>query len=98
MRVNHYGLVLYLQKSWRECGSSLHSAVTQDLWSLIFCLFGSSMLELLSHRMGHNGEIWNIVPLCLMWGIWRERNANRFEWKEMNTSKLKFLFLKTLYD
>lgn len=49
-----------------------------ELWSLTFCLFGvswvtpSSVLELLSYWEGHvdersNGEIWNVVALCLMW-------------------------------
>jgi hypothetical protein len=23
--------------------------------------------------------IWNLVPLCLMWTIWRERNARVFD-------------------
>ena len=36
--------------------------------------------------------------LCLLWCIWRERNAHCFEGKELPLMKLKFLFLKMLYE
>ena len=27
----------------------------------------------------HSSNIWNMVPACLMWLIWRERNNRAFE-------------------
>jgi hypothetical protein len=27
-------------------------------------------------------ELWRLVPLCLMWCIWRERNAQSFKDKD----------------
>ena len=27
----------------------------------------------------HSSYIWNLVPLCLMWCIWKERNRQTFE-------------------
>ena len=27
----------------------------------------------------HSSDVWNIVPLCLMWTIWREPNQRTFE-------------------
>ena len=27
----------------------------------------------------HSSDIWNLVPLCLMWTVWRERNRLTFE-------------------
>ena len=38
------------------------------------------------------------ILLCLLWCIWRERNAHCFEGKELPLMKLKFLFLKMLYE
>ena len=61
----------------------LHCREAWEMWSLIFCLFGvslvmpSSVLELLSCWKKHFGkrrdrEIWNIVPLCIMLCCWRQ--------------------------
>ena len=44
------------------------------------------------------GTIWCVVPLCLMWCIWCEQNAQCFEGEELIVFKLKYLFLKTLYE
>lgn len=44
------------------------------------------------------GTIWCVVPLCLMWCIWCEQNAQGFEGEELIVFKLKYLFLKTLYE
>jgi hypothetical protein len=43
-------------------------------------------------------EVWGAAPTCHMWCIWRERNQCTFEGVELSLSKLKFLFLKSLYD
>jgi hypothetical protein len=36
----------------------------------------------------HSFDIWNIVPLCLMWVEWRERNSHTLEDKEKSESQL----------
>ena len=33
-----------------------------------------------------------------MWCLWRERNARCFEGQELSVVKMKYLFLKSLYD
>ncbi len=82
-----------------------HCVVARELWSLVFCLFCVSWVmpyfvsELLScwkRRFGNrsNGEIWKADPLCLLWYLWRERNAGCFEGKELHMSKLKILFFE----
>ena len=43
-------------------------------------------------------EIWKPIPQCLMWCIWRERNARSFEGCEQKTLELKSNFLKTLLE
>lgn len=47
---------------------------------------------------GSIGTIWWVVPLCLIWCIWCEQNAQCFEGEELIVFKLKYLFLKTLYE
>jgi hypothetical protein len=42
-------------------------------------------------------DVWRIAPLCLMWTIWRERNARCFENHE-KTYELKNMFVKTLLN
>jgi hypothetical protein len=42
-------------------------------------------------------EVWSMAPLCLMWTIWRERNARWFEDKEMTMVELSNRSLKLLF-
>jgi hypothetical protein len=42
-------------------------------------------------------EVWRMAPLCLMWTIWRERNARCFEDKEMIMAELSNGFLQLLF-
>jgi hypothetical protein len=34
-------------------------------------------------------ELWRLGPLCLLWCIWRERNAKSFEHCEMEMLRVK---------
>ena len=34
----------------------------------------------------HSSGVWNLVPLCLMWRLWQERNRQIFEGLEKSTS------------
>ena len=43
-----------------------------------------------------NGYIWSIVPHCLMWCLWRERNSRCFEDIERSIPDLKLFFFRTL--
>ena len=45
-----------------------------------------------------NGYIWSIIPHCLMWCLWRERNSRCFEDIERSIPDLKLLFFITLRD
>ena len=76
---------------------------------MVFGLFGVSWVMPLSvvglfgcwqGRFGHhcNGDIWKVVPLCLMWCIWKKRNSRCFEDIEHSMLDLKLLFLRTLFD
>ena len=61
-----------------------------SLESLVFCW--SNWLE----KFFLN--IWNMVPSCLMWVVWMERNWHSFETKEKLLVQLQALCQSTLYD
>jgi len=42
-------------------------------------------------------EAWRLAPLCLLWCIWRERNARLFEDVETSMVELRKQLLNTLY-
>jgi len=76
---------------------------------MVFGLFGvswvmpSSVVGLLACWQGHfgrlrNGVIWKIVPPCLMWCIWKERNNRCFEDSERAMPNYKLLFFRTLLE
>jgi len=86
----------------------LHCEVGCDLWSYILTLFGVEwvmprmVLELLtswgaSFGYGSAKEVWRLVPLCLMWCIWRERNVRHFEDIETLMVELRKRLLNMLY-
>ena len=87
----------------------LHCPVVSELWDMVFGLFGVSWVMPLSvvrlfacwqGRFGRhrNGDIWKVVPLCMMWCLWKERNSRCFEDIERSMPDLKLLFLQTLFD
>jgi hypothetical protein len=45
-----------------------------------------------------NLVVWRMVPHCVMWCLWRERNARHFEDSERYIVDLKLLFFQTLYE
>ena len=44
------------------------------------------------------GRIWNMIPHCLMWCLWCERNARIFNEEEKSVLAIKFHVLQTLLD
>jgi hypothetical protein len=42
-------------------------------------------------------EIWRLAPLCLMWCLWSERNAQNFEDVETSIRELRKIVIKTLH-
>ena len=86
-----------------------HCLVALEMWDMVFGLFGvcwvmpMSVVELFACWQGRfgrhrNGDIWMVVPHCLMWCIWKERNSRCFEDNERSMPDLKLLFFRTLMD
>jgi len=87
----------------------LHCEVARALWSYILILFGvewimpRTVLELMNSWgaaiwNGQLKEAWRLAPLCLLWCIWRERNARLFEDVETTMVELRKGWLTTLYS
>jgi hypothetical protein len=68
----------------------LHCKVARELWDMVFGLFGvhwvmpRTVLDLFSSWQGpfgrrRNTVVWRVVPHCVFWCLWRERNAHHFE-------------------
>ena len=97
-------------RSGWEIGEHLliHCVVASDLWYAVLRSFGirwvfsNCIVDLFFgwyNSCGkHVSAIWNLVPLCLMWTIWRERNRRTFEDVELSTIKLIELFFGLLFD
>jgi hypothetical protein len=87
----------------------LHCSMAQELWSMVFGLFRVDwvmpchVLHLWAGWQVCFGAHWNMVvwwmvPHCVMWCLWRERNARHFEDCERSVVDLKLLFFQTLYE
>ena len=46
----------------------------------------------------HSSDVWNLVPLCVMCLIWKERNCRTFEDISSSESQLIESFATTLFD
>ena len=98
----------------KESGESishmlLHCPVARELWSFMCSNFGiqwvmpGGVLNLLycwgdSCHSIRIRKLWDMVPPCVFWCIWWERNARSFEGKERNLMEVKRTVLQTLLD
>jgi hypothetical protein len=46
---------------------------------------------------GDAGVIWRVIPHCLMWCLWGERNARTFVEESRSLPDLKLHFLQSLF-
>ena len=87
----------------------LHCSAAREVWLFIFNIFGiqwvmpGGVLDLLScwRDSCHSVRIrklWDMVPLCVFWCLWWERNARSFEGTERNLIEVKGIVLRTLMD
>jgi hypothetical protein len=82
----------------------LHCPVAWELWSMVCILFGTpwvmprSVVDLFTCWKGslgnsEAGKVWKMIPHCIMWCLWRERNDRTFNGVEKSIPALKFYFL-----
>lgn len=101
--------MLYVQKEWGNSRSSPSSLwYCKRLVQFSLCMFGVEwvmlrqvvkLLECWKRRFSQNdlNVVWNVISSCLMWCIWRERNARSFEDYKKTSSDLQLCFLKSLF-
>jgi hypothetical protein len=98
----------------KEAGESidhlfLHCNIARDLWNFVFTLLGLQwvmlchVVDLLACWSGclcrvSPTALWGLIPHCLLWLIWRERNARSFEDIERSTQEIKQFFLTVLLE
>jgi len=100
----------YLCKTSEESIDHLfmHCMVATELRSMILQLFGvvwvmpRSVKDMLGSWRGQKGNqtlipIWRMAHLCVMWCVWRERNARCFEDCAISLINLKKLVIQTLF-
>jgi hypothetical protein len=81
----------------------IHCDLAFGLWSFVFWKFGilwvlpGCVLDLFFgwyNGLGKlHSKVWNMVPPCLLWTLWRERNSRIFENTEHTDSHFKNFFL-----
>ena len=85
----------------------LHCEMAYRIWSFVFITFGlswvvpRSIIDLLFgwwNWLGkHSSQIWNLVPLCIFWCIWKERNRRTFEDLDSSRDQMLASFNGTLF-
>ena len=85
----------------------LHCVVARSLWNTILSRFGLSrvmpnkVVDLMAcWWYGGNSRsvvVWKMMPLCLMWCVWRERNDRNFDNLERTLEEIKSFFFYSLF-
>ena len=83
-------------------------SVAYSLWVQMLQAFGiqwvmpgfvASLVSCWSNWLGKfASDIWNMVPGCLMWVVWLERNRRSFEAQERTLVQLQALCQNTLFE
>ena len=86
----------------------LHCHVVQKLWNYVFGAFHIHWVmpwRVVDLFLGwrnwfgkHHSHIWNLIPLCLMWTVWRERNSRTFEDVSSSFDQILGNFVMSLYE
>ena len=87
----------------------LHCIVVRVFWEIVLALFRANWVfpetvkeMLLSWRGPFVGKkrkkIWNSIPLCIFWTVWRERNRLAFRRGFLAIQKLKNSFVCNLWS
>ena len=86
----------------------LHCEIANQLWSFVFITFGLSWVisrsipDLLfgwwNWLEKHSSQIWNLVPLCILWCIWKEQNEKTFEDLGSSNNQMLASFSGTLFE
>ena len=73
---------------------------TSGFWyTLGYARIGGGIIILLaSMAWEYTSNIWNLIPGCLMWIVWLERNRRSFEDTKKTLKELKVLCQHSLFE
>ena len=85
----------------------LHYEMANQLWNFVFITFGLSWVISRStpnllfgwwNWLGkYSSQIWNLVPLYILWCIWKEHNGKTFEDLDSSGDQMLTFFSGTLF-
>ena len=87
----------------------LHCIVVRVLWEIVLALFGAQwvFLEIVKEVLfcwrgpfvgKKRKKIWNSIPLCIFWTVWKERNRLAFRGGSLAIQTLKNYFVCNLWS
>ena len=87
----------------------IYCTVVRALWDIVFGLvdvkwvFPGTVKEVLASWRGSfvgkkRKKIWDAIPLCIFWTVWKERNRLAFRGGILNVQKLKNSFVCNLWS
>ena len=87
----------------------LHCTVVKSIWEITLAIFGvqwvfpESVLEVLLSWRGSfvrkkRKKIWNSIPLCIFWTVWKEKNRLAFRGGSLDIQKFKNFFVCNLWS
>ena len=87
----------------------IYCTVVKALWDIVFGLvdvkwvFPGTVKEVLASWRGSfvgkkRKKIWDAIPLCIFWTVWKERNRLAFRGGILNVQKLKNSFVCNLWS
>ncbi|KAF5457906.1 hypothetical protein F2P56_021979 [Juglans regia] len=85
----------------------LHCEVARTIWDAVFnridlaWVMPETVMDALACWTSIRGmrqikAVWKMIPNCILWCLWQERNERIFEDKERSIAELKMLFFRTL--
>uniref|UniRef100_A0A2N9FMZ6 Uncharacterized protein n=1 Tax=Fagus sylvatica TaxID=28930 RepID=A0A2N9FMZ6_FAGSY len=67
-------------------------------WCYMLGLWIFFIVGVIVAAMSRVRKIWDLIPSCVFWCLWRERNSRSFEGKENNLMEIKLIFIRTLME
>ena len=85
----------------------LHCEIFKSIWDEVFkrmdmaWVMPETVLDVLACWNSIRGvrqikAVWKMIPICIMWCLWQERNERTFEDKERSVEERILLFFRTL--
>ena len=98
--LKYLGLPLGASFKLKAMWAGLEDLMSRRLapWKSLYLSKGGRITLIKSTLSNMPTYTWRMVPLCVMWCLWRERNAQIFEDRELGLMELKKRVIQTLFS